>query len=138
MCCALLFTFKPTFSDTVKDTTKIQLKVEYVDFVGLLQNAAQHANFESLSKYTQDTVFFEMRMVKEEPLGEKMSKFDALDILQQCENIFQPDSLTLYVGEKCNQSGERIYVIEIKRDDQKSYFAFSVYDNEIRKISILR
>jgi len=131
--------FKPTLAnDTPDDTTKFHLKYDYVDLVSMIQNAAQKADFMSLAKCTDDSVLFDMRLSGEEPMGENMLKYDAFEILQKCEVLFMPDSLTLYVSQKPDAEGYTLYVLEMKKEEVKSYYVFFAIKQRIKKISVVR
>ena len=139
ICCAFCLLFnQPVAYGSPDDTTKFQLRYTGVDLVAMIQNAAQHADFMSLSSCTEDSVLFDMRLTNEEPTGEKMLKYDAFEILQKCEVLFMPDSLTIYVSQKPDDEGYTLYVLEMKTESVKSYYVFYAINRKIKKISVVR
>lgn len=118
------------------DTVKLK-PIEYVDYVYLIQSAALKMDFTDLSKYTKDTVNFEMVLTNTKR-GENMWKHDVFDILSQCESIFSPDSLTIYHTENVLKTSVETYILELENNTGKTYFIFSVFDKKIYKVQIIR
>lgn len=129
--------FNVTFSNNDKDTVKILYDFKNVDFSILLQRAAFNIDYQTLSKNTDDTLSFSMKL--SELSEETLSKYDVFEILNECEKLFKPDSLTLYISKDVDSEGFNLYVIELKRlDGLSSHFIFAIKNKKIKKVIITR
>ena len=129
--------FNLSFSASNKDTTKTFYDFNTVDFSVLLQKAAFDTNYQILSKYTDDSLTFSMKL--SELVVETLSKNTAFEILNQCETLFKPDSMYLYISKDVDSQGFKLYVIELKRlGGISSHFIFAIKNKKIKEIMIVR
>lgn len=103
--------------DTVK---RPPIKIFEIDKVKVIEDCILNFNYNGLLKYSQDSIVVEL-LVEKETLVEAFSKYDALEILSTCQQIFNPTAYNIYYA-KDGETENYIVELEDETKNVKSFF----------------
>lgn len=118
------------------DTLKSPVKIFKIEKVKIIEECVINFEYASLLKYSQDSIIVELT-VEKEILIETFSKYDAIEILTQCQQIFRPNTYNIYY----NKDGEsESYIIELVDENKgiKSFFYLFFHCDKLEFIEIFK